>query len=164
MHVESRTQLEAIRCKQIVAVSWICTYHNDASSLWCEQNGHSKKRTTSVEWTNCQYTVTTLLRPRHGQLLISDNRLISRHMHTNKNIFQIFRAMFGWECQKPHKLDSMDGSVQATQDVGGLHKYPPYVFFIFLTDTKLFPAILQQSLKINVAFKISKERCRDGVT
>ena len=158
MHVESRTQLEAIYCKQIVALSWMCTCHNDASSLWCEQNGHSEKRTTSVEWTNCQYTVTTLLPLRHGQLLISNNGLISRHMHTNKYIFQIFRGTFGWECQKPHKLDSMDGSVQATQGIGGPHKYLPYVFFfIFLTDTKLFPAISQQSLKINVAFKRNKK-------
>ena len=59
---------------------------------------------------------------------------------------------------KTTQTSYMDGSVQATQGTGGLHKYPPYVFFfIFLTDTKLFPAISQQSLKMNVAFKTNKK-------
>ncbi len=61
---------------------------------------------------------------------------------------------------KPHKLGSMDGSVQATQGIGGLHKYSPLCllfFFIFVTNTKLFPAISQQSLKINVPFKRNKK-------
>ena len=36
--MESRTQLEAICCKQIVALSWMCTYHNNAMMLvqWVE--------------------------------------------------------------------------------------------------------------------------------
>ena len=124
-------------------------------------NEHFEKRTTSVEQTNCQYTISKLLPSRQGQLLTFDN---GRHTHRNMYIFQICRGMLGLKFHKPHKLDSMDGSVQATQGIGGPHKYPPlHPFFIFPTNTKLFPVISRHAkLKDRRCIqKMQKNRCSD---